>query len=234
MKIKMISLLLLFLVCNSYAWTSISAIEGDGYKNEDKQQWRLRLDHMSQFKYGDTFLFFRAQNPTNKNTIMYGEFAPRLSLSKVFDSNISYKNISDTFLAGQLNYSGTGFRAYLIGAGINLQLPYFKAFQLNFYKRKNPAFKDSTYQITPMWLLPFKINDIQLSYSGFLDYIGPEGGRKTNLLSRSQILVDLGELTGKKSKTLYLGPRFSYWRNKQGLSGINEHVLEFMLRWMLE
>lgn len=219
---------------HAHAMTTVNAIYGSGYRAEDRQQWRLRFEHVSRYKYGDNFFFFAVQNPTAPGTNIYSEFAPRLSFSKLFEQPIRYGIIKDTLLAGQLNYNGTGFRAYLYGLGFDLDVPYFKVLQLNIYRRKNPTFNDGTFQITPVWVLPFSVNHVNLTYSGFLDYTGSENGLKTHMLTRSQLLADLGELSGKARKTLYVGPRFSYWRHKRGVSGVDDRVLEFMLQWRLE
>jgi nucleoside-specific outer membrane channel protein Tsx len=230
--------ILLLAVCcltlDVHALTSVSAIYGNGYRVVDHQQWRLRFEHVSKYRYGDNFFFFAVQNPTAAGTNIYSEFAPRLSFSKISNKRVGLGFIKDTLLAGQLNYNGIGTRVYLYGIGFDLSIPYFKFFQLNFYRRKNPTFSDGTFQITPVWLLPIKLGRFNLTYNGFLDYTGSENHLKTHLLSRSQLLADLGELTGKAKNTLYLGPRFSYWRHKRGISGENDRVLEFMLQWRLE
>ena len=233
-KFRLAFFILVLFTHLAFAITSANFIYGNGYRGEDHQQWRLSFGHASRYQYGDNFFFAAIQNPTHDGTNMYGEWSSRLSWSKFFQKSFRKGFIKDTLFAGQLNYSGTGFRAYLYGLGFDLDLPYFKFFQFNIYRRRNPNFKDGSYMLHPVWFLPLHYQGINMSYSGFIDYTGSENNLKVHLLSRSQLLVNLGELTGKKRNALYLGPRFSYWRHKRGVSGDNDRVLELLIRWRFD
>ena len=70
----------------------------------------------------------------------------------------------------------------------------------------------------------------QLSVGGFLDYAGAEGPARANLLFVPQLLLDLGALWGAAGH-LHAGIEYSYWRNKFGLPGVTESVVQPMVRW---
>ncbi len=53
---------------------------------------------------------------------------------------------------------GEGFNNYLYGIGFDLELPYFKYAQLNFYKADNDKdISQDDYQMTFAYGLPFKV-----------------------------------------------------------------------------
>ena len=132
-------------------------------------------------------------------------------------------------LAAPIN-TGSNFRAYLYGAGLDFDLPGFAFLQLNVYLRDDASLPGSTWQITPVWLYPFSAGAAKLSLGGFMDYAGAEGGSRANLLIVPQLLLDLGALW-QLPGALYAGVEYSYWRNKFGLARLTEQVVQPMIKW---
>ena len=207
--------------------TNAQVLTGSSYEVGAPDRSILTLEHASGWAYGDNFFFFDVTNPDQAGTALYGEFAPRLSLGKVSGSDLSFGPIQDVLLAAQLN-SGTDFRAWLFGAGIDLKLPGFAFFQLNAYARDDVSLPGTTWQLTAVGLVPIDLGGAKLSLGGFVDYAGAEGTGKANVLVVPQFLLDLGALWGAPGH-FHAGVEYSYWKNKFG-DRVTERVAQPMIR----
>lgn len=211
--------------------TDVTFLYGQGYELADPaDQTIITLDHASAWTYGDNFFFFDITQPFDTNTGIYGEWHPRLSMGKMFHSDMSFGPVKDVLLASELNV-GNGFRAYLYGVGFDLDIPHFNFFSLNMYIRNNPAIEgDTSFQISPAWNIPFNLGQAAFSFQGFLDYATSEGNGVGNLLTQPQLLLDVGNFQGKPGN-LYVGMEYQYWSNKFGIDGIDENVAQFIAKW---
>ncbi len=164
-------------------------------------------------------------------TDLYAEFAPRLSLSRLTGRSIGFGPVKDFLVAGQVNH-GQDFRAFLYGAGLDIAVPGFSFVQLNFYRRDVPALSGATWQVTGVWSLPVALGATRWTLAGFADWAGPEGGSRGNLLLVPQLRLDLGALWDWPGR-LEAGVEYSYWRNKFGIDGVVESVVQPMVKWTL-
>ncbi len=212
--------------------TSVSILHGSGYELASREEATiLTLDHASGWKFGDNFFFFDVFEPFANDTHIYGEWHPRLSFGKMTNRNAGFGFVKDILIATELNV-GEEWRAYLYGLGLDLDIPHFSFFALNFFIRDDMTRADSsTFQISPSWNLPFTLGTARLEFRGFLDYAGAEGGGKANLLTQPQLLLDVGNFSGKPGNVL-VGIEYQYWWNKYGVDGVEESVVQFMGKWV--
>ncbi|MBG9390057.1 outer envelope protein [Caenimonas sp. DR4.4] len=79
--------------------------------------------------------------------------------------------------------------------------------------------------LSSSWAIPIPVGGLPLSYEGYLNYIAPKGSNEFGGSTRaeinwdSQIMLDVGALTGGSKGTFKLGIEYQYWRNKFG----NDH-----------
>lgn len=209
--------------------TNIALLYGDGFKLDDKSQYTITVDHARSWAYGDLFLFIDGFNPGTGDSSEYGEIHPRFSLSKITGNDISNNYLSDVYIATEVEL-GEAHRAYLYGLGFDLKLKGFNYFNVNVYARDNIRQDGKTWQITPYWQLPFTVGGSRWSFEGFADIAGTEGNSTHNIIFQPQLLLDVGALYGQADQ-IKVGLEYSYWRNKYGVDGVNQGVMQLMAKW---
>lgn len=219
---------------SSLGVNNISFLTGNEYELGNDHRNTLRFDHASTWALGDNYLFFDVTDPVSNDTFIYGEWHSRLSFSKMTGHHIGFGPVSDTLLAGELNFDGQGTHIYLYGVGFNIKIPEFQFVILNAYARRDPAYHGTTYQISWAWGLPFKFGDrVRFAFGGFCDYAGKQGRSAANFLAKPQLLFDMGNLLFRKPNNIFAGMRYVYWHNKLGIKGLNESVPELMITWQI-
>lgn len=214
-----------------YLWGFNFKNVGDGSK--DNNHSTVTVEHADGWKYGDNFFFFDINNPTDSDVEIYGEISPRLSLGKITGKDLSAPFVKDVLLAGTYEVLAGKFSShgYLYGIGLSLDIPKFNFADLNLYVR-NSSFEGTTYQITPVWQLPFTIGKADMVFEGFVDIAGSEGVSEFNIDAQPRLLLDAGKLWGAPGN-LYLGTEIIYWHNKFGIDGVNEFAPQVMVKWVL-
>jgi hypothetical protein len=86
--------------------------------------------------------------------------------------------------------------------------------------------KDESYDpdlnIEPLWNLPVRVGHVELGWGGFADINTPKGKdsfgtqMQTEVLARSQLMVDLGTLVHREKTGVELGGGLEYWHNEYG------------------
>jgi nucleoside-specific outer membrane channel protein Tsx len=213
-----------------YLWGSSFENPFTGSKHID--QSTITVEHADGWKYGDNFFFFDITSPTDDDAFIYGEISPRLSLGKITGMDLSAPFVKDVLLAGTYEIASSGDRGYLYGVGLSLNLPKFNFADLNLYARNTSNNDGITYQITPVWQLPFTIGKADLLFEGFVDFAGSEGASEFNIDAQPRLLLDAGKLWGAPGN-LYLGTEVIYWHNKFGIDGVNEFAPQVMVKWVL-
>src|SRR5690606_33758499 len=95
-------------------------------------------------------------------------------------------------------------RNYLLGPAVDLKLPGFDYFQLNFYYRKpdgitgNPS---GQWQFTPVWSYTFPLGNSNVVIDGYMDWVwnnkhNENNDLHANLHFNPQIKYDLGKALG--------------------------------------
>lgn len=216
---------------NAAEWSQTGAwlLHGDDFKPGPGDVTILRLEHASGWQYGDNYFFVDFLDRGRGDTTLYGEFAPRLSLGKMTGTDLSVGPVSDWLLAGAVN-AGEDFRAYLYGFGIDLSVPGFSYLQLNAYLRDDRALPGTSWQLTPVWHYPFSIGGLKFEFQGFIDFIGGEGPAHHNIVAAPRLWLDLGALWEAPGR-VHVGFEYWYWRNKFGIEGLDESVVQPSIRW---
>ncbi len=172
-----------------------------GYDTADGRLTTVTLEHFGTWAYGDNYFFvdFLSRSfvdfsgkSTGKTSRIYGEWHPRLSLSRLSGHDLSFSIVKDVLIAGQINRDGEGFKANLLGMGTNLEIPGFNFVELDAYARKD-NFNSLTYQVTVAWDLPF--GSLPVSLSGYVDINGTDT-HGTEVNAQPQLLLDAGSVLG--------------------------------------
>lgn len=226
--------------------TNVQYLYGTQYEpifdNGDETRSIITLEHVNGWALGDNFFFVDITNPDHTGdetgTELYAELSPRLSLSKMTGSDLSYGIVQDVLITttAEIGDAGTGFHNYLYGLAVDLKLPGFTFFQFNWYVRNEiNARTDTGQQITLVWLVPFSIGPIDFAFEGFFDYAydldSDEAPTEDNIITGPRLLVDVGKAFGAPG-TLQAGVEYQIWRNKFGIDGIDEDVPQAMLKWI--
>jgi len=203
-----------------------------GYNTVDGRLTTVTLEHFDAWAYGDNFFFvdfisgdfadFQGR-PTGKRSRIYGEWHPRLSLSRLSGRDLSYGIVRDIFVAGQINRDGEGFRANMLGLGANLGIPGFRFVELDVYARKD-NFNRPTWQATLAWNLAF--GALPMTLGGYVDINGTDNhGIEIN--GQPQLLLDVGALAGAAGERLMLGLEWYFHRHRN----IHSSVPQMMAQW---
>src|SRR5262249_51281921 len=77
-------------------------------------------------------------------------------------------------------------------------------------------------EVEVAWSFPFQVGPAALSFNGFFNYVAPkgkgnafEGERSGEILTRPELMLDVGNFYGKKGK-FEVGVAYEYWLNKFG------------------
>lgn len=214
---------------------SLSYLYGKDFKVNPPIQQTFTFEHASGWSWGDMFFFIdqinyngKEDGLSGKNTY-YGEFQSRLSFGKTFGQELSFGPIKDVLLAGTYEFGEGDTESYLLGPGLDLAIPGFDYFQLNFYYRKPDGNRvpSGAWQVTPVWSITVPAGNSDLLFDGYIDWIvnnkdasassRNQSDYHANLHFNPQIKYDLGKYFGYKAKHLYAGIEYDYWSDKYGI-----------------
>ncbi len=215
---------------------SISYLYGDNYKLDPETQHTITFEHASGWAFGDLFFFVDgiyfdgSDDIKNDKASYYGEFAPRLSLGKVLDKDLSVLFIKDFLVAGCYEFGKNSDENVLVGAGVDLDIPGFDFVQVNIYRRYNDrANSPESYQLTPVWKMTIPAGKTSIVFDGFIDWVFADATR--NLHICPQLKLDLGPLMGMGAGKLYAGIEYDYWKNKYGVSGTDQNTFSGLIKY---
>jgi hypothetical protein len=76
---------------------------------------------------------------------------------------------------------------------------------------------NTTFCFESAWGFPFEIHGVTVKYNGFFNVVAPKGfGTVTEVLTRSELVVDVGSLIGHRKNFIEAGVAYEYWLNKFG------------------
>lgn len=209
---------------------SLTYLYGKDYKVDPGIQQTVTFEHVSGWSVGDLFIFVDsihyngAENGAGDTHTFYGEISPRLSFGKIFNQDLKFGPVSDVLLAATYEFGEDDVESYLIGPAVDLSIPGFDYFNLNFYNRttdgKRPG--DDVWQITPVWAMTIPVGESDILFDGFMDWVvdndvNAQGEYHANLHFNPQIKYDLGKAMHWGEKQLYVGIEYDYWTNKYGI-----------------
>jgi len=214
--------------------------------DQDVAKWTATLENSSAWSWGSSFFFIdyvRSDSADQNATEFYGEWYPSASIGKMSKQDLSLGPLRDVLVtmginAGSKN-TGASPLVYLPGFTFALDIPGFQFFSIGTYAYIDRGRFDgqdngcnaTTYQITPSWSLPFEIGSVRLRFDGFIDFIGSHGQCVSQVLAQPTLKIDLGSFGGKPDR-LYGGVEWAYWRNKFGISGLNQTAPQAVLMWV--
>ena len=217
---------------------NVQLLQGSGYKLVKDRATTFTGEWANAWRYGENFAFVDVARPFSGEPGTYSEWLPRLSLSNITGREISAGPVRDVLLAGNIK-SGDGFRSYLAGAGVSLDVPGFNFFNVNGFRRNDSGVPGSTWQLNMSWNSTFTTGTLHWEFGGFLNWAAAEGSpgpgaySHPNLLTQPQLMFDLGRLLGGGPDRIYAGVEWQVWRNKFGVDGFDESVLQAAIKLKL-
>ncbi len=220
----LLSLLLLSTIHNATAeqlWNnnSFTYLQGSHYELGDAKRKVITFEHASGHTWGDMFLFVDRLRSSNGSNETYMEVSPRYSLGDYLLDPNEHSFVKDILLSYTME-SGqndvVSFDHHLYGFGIDLNIPYYKFFKLNFYRRNNDG-RANNWQMTHAFAIPFSVGEHRFLYDGFIDWSSAAETTHSSLNFTSQLKWDVGQLMQLPKDRLFLGIEYVYWRDKFGV-----------------
>lgn len=202
----------------------------------------ITVTHVHGWRYGRNFFFMDTLFSTDgvpAQINLYGEAYSTLSVGKILDRDLSLGIFKDLGITGGVNLGEnldskqSGFRAWLYGVTVDFNLPGFAFFNVDFLRQRVTETEDigTSWQITPVWKLPFQIAGSKWSFEGFADFIGKKGEYAARqALAQPQLRLDIGDFFGS-SDHLFIGVEYQFWHNKYGIKGLHDNVPQALLVW---
>ncbi len=184
----------------------------------------VTLENFTELPFGDSFFFLDLVNGDfgegpAAGYRMYGEWNPRVSLSKVTGTRVGLGVLKDVLLAYEHNRGSSGFVSNNFGVGLDFTLPFVPVLKLNTYLR-NDNFNLPTVQFTLVWHAPFQTGPVRWSLGGFADVFrirgAPEGEGGWDVMCQPQLLMDVGALAGLAPERMKLGAEWYLHRSGEG------------------
>jgi hypothetical protein len=208
-------------------------------------------------------LFSSGQDPVNGvgpngATEVYAVYRRYWSYSGITGTDVSNGIIKDFGLrmGGDVNTKNDAFsaekRLVVVGPQVYLNVPVgFFFVSANFtheWNHNGLGFCHCSEDFSPAldieaaWLFPFTVGDSKLTFKGFFNYVAPKGKgaapeseRVYEILTRPELLLDVGNYFGKPNK-LEAGVGYEFWLNKFGnnpalLDGTVANTPELIVRY---
>lgn len=208
--------------------TSLTALYGHNYKmSSADEQTTITFESAGAWKYGDWFWFEDfihndgAQQDSKTN---YGEFSPRLSFGKIFNTDLSVGPMTDVLATFTYEHGEGNVETWLYGLAADFKIPYFTYFQLNAYRRDAQNNNSSGWQLTPSYRIDIPVGSSNVVIDGYIDWVfesDDDQGYKRNLHINPQIKYDLGQIvvSPEFKNRLMVGIEYDYWHHKYGVGG---------------
>jgi nucleoside-specific outer membrane channel protein Tsx len=90
-----------------FEWTSnnFQVLHGSGFKLGANARSTITIEHANGWRYGDNFMFIDIVQRDDAGVKVYGEWYPRLSLSRMINKDLSNRIFKDFFIVGGINGS---------------------------------------------------------------------------------------------------------------------------------
>ena len=220
---------------------SLSLLQGQNYSdfgNNNAKQTVMTLEHTSKHQWGGLFYFVDStthHDRTTNNHDIYGEFSPALSLSYITGDSLTAGIIKDIKLAGTYEFGGgSHVNNYLLGFGLDWQLPGFDFFNTTlFHAFNNNDFnlKDDQ-QLTIVWGAKLPISSLDVTLNGYIDWSSAASDHKADLHINPQLLVNISKALNISQTKIEAGIEYSYWHNKYGNNGLaTENNISLITKW---
>lgn len=197
----------------------------------------LTLELANGWAYGDNFFFTDWNHGTSYDTTTplgaYGELHSRLSASKISGKSVGFGPVSDILLAGEIDYPAGVTPTYLGGLGFDLKIPGFAFAFVNFFVRDEVGTDGISFQVNPVWSLPFRFGPVKGSFGGWVDLMTGEGNDQDFWWQmQPTLMVDVGNFWGAPGK-LMAGCEYEYFSNFLGIGIGDVNHPQFVAQWNL-
>lgn len=207
---------------------NVQLLRGSTYELGDRARTVITFEHANRWRYGDLFVFADLTLGDDGQRSAYGEISPRLSQSRMTGQDWSFGVVSDVYLAGNFELGDEGLDRQLFGAAVDLDLPGFRFVRVHAYHRDDPQRPGSTWQSTIVWNRPFQLGGQSFLAEGFADLAGGEGAGTDHQLIVPRLLWQV-----PAAEHVWVGVEYQYWHNKFGVSGVDESVAQFQVKFVL-
>jgi nucleoside-specific outer membrane channel protein Tsx len=197
----------------------------------------LTFELANGWTYGDNFFFTDWNHATSFDTAAplaaYGELHSRLSAGKISGKSVGFGPVSDLLLAGEIDYPAGFTPAYCYGLGVDLKIPGFAFAFVNFFVRDEVGTDGVSFQINPVWMVPFKFGPVAGSFGGWVDLMTGEGDNQDFWWQmQPTLMIDAGNFWGSPGK-LMVGCEYEYFNNFLGLGLGDVNHPQFVALWNL-
>ena len=161
------------------------------------------LEHFSEWTYGDNYFFLDIEGEDDfeaEACTLYFEYAPRLSMDRVFDKVIvPCSFLGETYATVQYNDSDQLFinQVWLYGVSFDFDFqPNYGFSHLTFMVRDEDT-QDISYQVTYVWGQPFQVAGLNMDFRGFADLW--EDDEKSVFLTEPQLRLNMSSFFDENS-----------------------------------
>ncbi len=208
---------------------------GAGFELGSERRTSVSFQHLSGWRYGDTFGFGDVIARDDLGAEYYGELYSWLSVSKLTGRDTGFGPLEDFGPGVAFNLGGEpfddDFLAWLAGGKVVLDVPFLDYFELQVFAYKADGVDSVGSQITPVWLRTFALGRTRMIFRGYVDFISADAtGAASTIFSQPELLIDVGHWWGETDRLL-AGLRWQYSRSKFGIEDVDEDAPQLMLSW---
>lgn len=214
----------------TFSTTKVEGLYGTGLdkRSTDGNEATFTIANATGFKWGDSYFFVDVTNVSDANSTggTHLEFGPRYRLFKP-ENNEAIKGVYAIVQADMTSNRFTTKIVKMAGASLDWNVPGFKFVKTHLQYRDDPTKSGSSVQFNLVWSQSFTLGKEDFSFEGFLDWTSGEGegfGSESNLLMQPQLLWHT-------NKNIAIGIEYQYWKNRFGISGLDESAPQIMVRW---
>ena len=209
----------------------------------------LTLQHASQWRFGDNFLFVDFADDGNGDGFnemdAYGEWYPNFSLGKLTGRDLGFGPFADFgVFTGMALGTDDNFRQWLPGTRISWSLPGFIFLNTDVMlgidggrglEGGSPPELDRRIIVDVNGLFTFSLAGQSLSITGHAEYATATTNELGNnvpshILAQPQFRWDVGRALGGSANGLQVGIEYQYWRNKLG-TAVDENIVQLLVVW---
>ncbi|WP_254423197.1 DUF5020 domain-containing protein [Psychrobacter sp. DAB_AL32B] len=225
--------------------TSVTLLHGGNFellpKGIDSENLTtLTLEHASTHDWGGVFFFVdrhqggeydlkdQAGNVIGSKDYKetFGKFSPKFKVASFNDGLIKQVNLAGVYEFSS-NSTGFGQDNYWAGVGVDLNLPipgmkYASATLYHSFNDVKPD--DQKITLTAAWERDKVLID------GYVDFAFNSDTLENNIHFNPQVKYNLQEALGIDNR-LEVGGEYSYWKNKFGVDGVDEHAVMALVKY---
>ena len=220
--------------------TSVTLLHGGNFKVIPVDDLTtMTLENASTHDWGGVFFFVDRHQGGKYDVIddgvvvgskkfkeTFGKFSPKFKVASFNDGLIKQVNLAGVYEFSS-NSQGFGQDNYWAGVGVDLNLPvpgmkYATATLYHSFNETKPD--DQKVTLTAAWERDKVLID------GYVDFAFNSDTLKNNIHFNPQVKYNLQEALGIDNR-LEVGGEYSYWKNKFGVDGVDEHAVMALVKY---